>query len=322
MMMMTSSMDAYSGADPAVATLSMDDQKIDFVTRIDTSTHPNVLKSSGAAMPLRLATLLPDSTELFMTMRFNPELKTAIQTQWMTALPPDVVPPNVAPMMQQAMTMIGDELTIALTGMEGLIPKAVIMMGMADPVNTKALLQMLIPMQPGEQHNGVDIMSMAVPLPVSLSIAFPGDIMMVSTDVTAMKGIIDLIQAGQKSTLFGAMQPAMDDALPRYSALVLKTGMIGQVVQQVAPLAGGLPPEASMVLDAFTSIVRELRMTQEMNGTWMDSKFSIYLNDAAAAPAPAAAAPAAAPAVEAAPAAAPAVEAAPAAAPAEAPAAK
>ncbi|HOZ47774.1 MAG TPA: hypothetical protein PLO37_21990 [Candidatus Hydrogenedentes bacterium] len=274
--------DAYSGTDPAVATLVMDDDKIEFLTRIDMAAHPKLMEVTGDAAPLRLATLLPETTELFLSIRFNEQMKASIQnqSQTMSSLPSDAVPQQVSVMLPQVMQMIGDELAFGLTGIEGLVPKGVVALSMGDPENTKPLLQMLVPMAPGETYNGIDIMSVAVPLPVALSIAFPQDLVLVSNDLEAMKGMLDLIQSGGSSTLFQALDPPIDATVPRYSALVLKTDMIAQVAPQVGMLAGGLPPEATMAVDALTKLVREVRASQELVEGWQRSCFTVYLNPA------------------------------------------
>jgi len=270
---------AYSGADPAVLTLAMDEDKVEFLTRIDMEAHPQLKALTGDASPLRLATLLPETTQLFLSMRFNEETKTNINNN-LNALPSDVVPQQVSSMLPQFIQMIGDELTIAMIGIEEQVPKAILMLGMGDPENTKAMLQMFVPMSLTETYKEVEINSVAMPLPVQLSIAFAKDIVLLATDMEAMKGILDLLEAGKSSTLFASLDPPLDAAVPRYSALVLKTEMIAQVVSEVAALRGDLPPEVSMVINIVTDLVREVRMTQELVGGWQCGALTIHLNPA------------------------------------------
>ena len=276
---------AYTGTDPAVATLVMDDEKIDFLTRVDMASHPGLEDLVGAAQPLRLAPLLPETSQLFFSIRFNPQTKQNLQgsNQLMSALPPEVVPPNVAGMLPQFVQMIGDELTLGIAGMEGLVPNAVIMISLkdeADPMkaeNTKALLQMLIPITLEETYNEVDINTVQMPLPVSLYVAYPQDVVVITTDIQAMKGLLDLLTNEQSSGLFQALDPPIDETTQRYNMLYLKTDLIAEIVPQIASMTGSMPPEASMIIDVLTKLIREVRVSQDLDGTWQRGAVSIYL---------------------------------------------
>lgn len=272
--------EAYGGDDPAVVTASLTDENLQFLVRIDMAAHPNLMAVTGPAQPLRLAPLLPDATPLFLSIRFNDEWKKNVQENALGSLPPGTIPPQVAAFLPQIMMMLGDELTVGVTGLEGGMPSVVAMLGLANPENTKATLQAFVPQLAGggENYNNVDIASVQLPLPVPLKLAFVEDVLLASTDEAALKGIIDLLQEKKTSALFESLDPPLDPATPRYSALVLKTSLVAQAVQMFAPMAGGVPPEAQAGLDAFQGLVRDVRFMQEMDGDWLRGGAVINFN--------------------------------------------
>ena len=278
MSMVDKLVDAFTCADPAVATLTLNEDQIEFVTRIDMAAHEGLKAVTGAASPLRLAPLLPESTEAFLSIRFNDESKASIQQQGLGFLPTDMVPAQVSTMLPQFVQMIGDELTIGVMGVEDMLPKAAVLLALSDPESTRALLQILVPMEITETYNETDIMSVAAPLPVSLCLAYVGDVLMLATDVDTLKGMVDLKKSGEISPLFESLDPPLDPNVPRYGALVFKTEMVAELLPQAAALLGGLPPEASMVIDMLTKVVREIRASQGVVGNWQESNIAIYLN--------------------------------------------
>lgn len=304
-------MGGEGGEDPMIASLAWTDDSIELKSRMDTAAHSAVLELSGKASPLKLAQLLPESTLGMVSLRLTPEYKKQISEVWINALPEEMKQePSFAQGVtigKQALSLLGEEVTLGVTGLEADFPGAILMVQLANAESTKGLLQMLVPTTPGETYNEVEINTIAAPIPIPLSIAFQGDMVMVSNSIDDMKKIIDLIKENKTTGLFAKLQPPLDPATPRYNAVVLNTSLVTDVVVPIAMLMGGGLGEAQPIVDQVSALVREVRLLSEMNGTWAESKVAVYLKPAAA-PAPVEAAPASA---EAAPAAAPA-EAAPA----------
>jgi len=276
-------LDAYQGADPMVTTFSIQEEKIEVLSRLDMKAHPGMKVLTGDATPLRLATLLPEATPFFLSMRFNAETKANIQKSVMGGMPPEVMPPAISNTLPTVLQMVGDELTVGLVGVEGILPKVVLMAGLSNPENTKQFLDALLQSSSSssETYNGVELKAVTVPapLPIPLTVAFPQDIVLAGTDVEAMKQIIDLLASQKGSSLFASFNPPIDPAIPRFSALAIKVDAVGAIVKQLLPLMGAAaPPDVPAVIDAVTGLVRDVRASQEFVDGWQRGVFTVYLN--------------------------------------------
>ena len=184
-------------------------------------------------------------------------------------------------MAKQGIGMIGDELTIGITGVQDDFPEAYVMLALAEPEQTKGLLQMLIPSMPGENYapeggEEVVISSIAAPIPIPLSIAYPGDMILVSNNTDGMKKIIDLMQSETNGTLFATLDPPLDPEVPRYNGLIFNSKLVEDLMP-VIMLAGGDVRDAQPVLEQITPVVREVRAFSEMHGDWSVTNFTVLL---------------------------------------------
>jgi hypothetical protein len=278
------------GEDPMVAALSWTDDFIQLESRMDSATHPAVLTISGPAAPLRLAQMLPESTLALLSLRLTEEYKKQITEVWLPSLPEEMKQEasfaQGVTIGKQVLALLGDEISLGITGIEADFPGVILMVRLSNAESTKGLLQMLVPMMPGETYNEVEISTIAAPIPVPLSIAFVGDMVMVSNSVDEMKKIVDLNKENKYTELFAKLEPPLDAATPRYSALVVNSKLITDVVTPIASLMGGGLGEAQPVIDQVTAVAREIRVMSEMNGSWMTSKVTIYLKPVPPAEAP------------------------------------
>lgn len=272
--------------DPIVTTLTANDDDVSLVSRIDTEQHAGVLAYAGEAQPLRLARLLPDHTLAMLSYRINDELKQyfndIVFPAAEEAMGDDGTKQGVA-IAKQGIGMLGDELTIGITGVQDDFPEAYIMLALADPESTKGLLQMFIPAMPGETYTpeggqDVEISSIAAPIPIPLSIAYPGDMVLVSNNTDGMKKIIDHMAAESTSELFAALEPPLDPEVPRYNGIVFNSKLIEDLMP-VVMLAGGDVRDAQPVIEQITPVVREVRAFSEMHGVWSVTNVSVYLKD-------------------------------------------
>ncbi len=273
--------DSADEEDPLVLTLSWKDNVIELKSRLDTAKHPKVLESTGEALPLELAQLLPESTLAFLSLRLTDEYKKQLTDVYMEAVPADMkANPGFAQgmtMAKQVLTMLGKEITLGLSATEQGLPGISLLVDLANPEPTKGLLQMLVPTMPGETYNEVEISSIAAPIPVALSLAFVGNSVMIGTNVDMMKGMIDKIKAGEKSKLFASLTPPLDPAVPRYSAFLLNTKLFSDVLVPLATMFGGLPEDAQPVIEQVTGVLDQVRTVSEMDGDWQTAKVSLYL---------------------------------------------
>ena len=227
--------------DPIYITHSVSGGRSDLMVRIDDETHPGYRKLKGEAKPLRLAPLLPENTLAMLSLRFNEEAKKQLAEQILPAIQESGE--QAAVFAVPAIQMIGDEITIGIAAAENDFPSAFIMIALADPDAAKGMITMLVPSMPGETYNGEEIKAIAAPIPVPVSMAMPGDMVIISNNVDGLKKIIDLKKAEGKTNMLSSLKDPMDPALPRYQAIIFKSQLLTDVVIPLSALGGGLPPE-------------------------------------------------------------------------------
>lgn len=281
MQLFSSVWEGEGATDPMVMSLVFDDTRLELISRMDTVKHPAALVQSGKAAPLKYAPMLADNTSLMLSLYLTDEMKKMISEMVLDTLAAQAAgEPQMAQgltMGRQVLQMLGPEITLGLAPATDDLPAAVLMLGLTNPEATKGLLQMLVPTMPEETYKEVEISSIAAGIPVPLSIAYPGDFVLVSSNIDEMKRIIDLLKEEKASELFAKLNPALDPSVPRYSALVLKTSLYTDVIQPLSVLVGGLPMEADEIVTRVASAVDELRMVQEMKGDWQVSSLRLSL---------------------------------------------
>jgi hypothetical protein len=275
---------ASASDEPMLVNLALSEKALNLTTRIDFASYPGMKELSGEAAPLALTQLLPVDTLALVSLVLTDAFKNQVKTQVLPAAQESITDPGMAQgmsMANQVLDMLGNEIAIGLAPVPNDFPAAFIMLSLSNPEPTKGLLQMLVPMMPDEALADYGISSVAAPIPVPLSIAFEGNMVLVSNNVDGMKKIIDLARAKSTSGLFAALQPPLDPSVPRYQALVLNTNLITDIVMPLMALAGGMDPETQPIVDAVGSVVREVRMVSEMDGNWNKGVLTVDLKDAA-----------------------------------------
>lgn len=275
---------ASASDDPMLINLALSEEAVNLTTRIDFASYPGMRDLSGEAAPLVLTQLLPADTLALVSLVLTDAFKNQVKTQILPAAQESITDPGMAQgmsMANQVLDMLGNEITIGLAPIPNDFPAAYIMLSLSNPEPTKGLLQMLVPMMPDESLKDYGISSVAAPIPVPLSIAFEGNMVLVSNNVDGMKKIIDLSRTQTTSGLFAALDPPMDPDTLRYQALVLNTKLITEIVMPLMSLAGGMDPKTQPVVDAVGGVVREVRMVSEMDGTWNKGVLTVDLKDAA-----------------------------------------
>ncbi len=270
--------------DPLVTTISWTKDRFEINSRLDTAAHPEVITFSGQAAPLRYVQKLPKDTVAMWAFRLTPEYKKQITDVYLKSLPAEMTQnPQFAQGLSignQLLTMLGEELTLGVSGAKDDFPVLTLMIGLANPEPTKGLLQMLVPMQVSEKHNEVDINQIQAPIPIPISLAFAGDMVLLSNDTEKMKGIIDLATEERTSGLLAGMEPPLSADTPRYSAFVLNTSLFSDVLLPLNAILNFLPAEAQPIMEQVSSVLRELRFFSEMDGSWISTKLSLYLREA------------------------------------------
>ncbi len=273
---------SQGGEDPLVTTVAWTKDMFEVKTRMDTGTHPGVLAYTGQAAPMKHAQLLPEGTAALLNFRLTPEWKKQMG-EYMKGLPKDDVQvAQVASFAPQILTLLGEEITLGISGVKDDAPALFVMVGLANPENTKAFLQMIIPSAQAEVYKETPINNIeGVPTPIPLSITYVGDMMLLTNNVDKMKAVIDLVKDNKTTSMMTGLVPPLDPATPFYSALLVNASLWTDVVAPLNNILNFMPAEAKPIADQVTSIVREIRMMSEMDGTWQSSHLTIFFKDAA-----------------------------------------
>ncbi len=260
------------GSDPMVATFSWTDEKLTFKTRIDYDAHPKIAEFAGPASPLRLAPMLPETTLAFISMGFNDQVKAILEESILDLVPPEMmIGTQLSQTVGRVIELLGDELTLGVTGMKEGMPSAMVMVGITSAEETQELLSNYVALTEVESHNDVSIKVLPLPVPMPLYSAFLEGVMVVGSDLDDLKAAIDLAKSGGASGLFDSLDPPLDKGTARYSTMLIRVDRI----LEISP-PWPVPPEAQMVIDKVKSALREVRTSQGMVGNWQQSELTIY----------------------------------------------
>jgi hypothetical protein len=275
-------LEAFSGDDPLVTTLEWTDKKVEFLSRCDLAKHPALAALSGEAQPLRLAPMLPDTTQMMLSMRLNDQTKQEFKTGWIDSLPPDVK--NQAGVQQtltyinQVLEIVGDEITVGVAPGMGGVPQLYLLAGIANVDKAKALLQTLVPAMPAQPYNGVDISTLPTMM-MPFHFAFVDNTLALCVDLDKLKGIIDMVKGKTTSKLFASLDPPLDPATPRYFALLVKSSLIADIVTPLAMFVPSISPGLQGPLwDTVIGVVRELRMTKDLKDNWVLGRLTVHFS--------------------------------------------
>lgn len=272
-----------SGEDPVVTTMAWTKDMFELKSRMDTATHPGLLTYSGPAAPMKYAQMLPEGTVALLNLRLTTEWKKQITDVYLKEATKVSKAPGVAQGVTiggQVLGMLGEEIALGVAGVKDEAPAIFLMVGLGNPEQTKGLLQMLIPVAPAETYKEVPISQIQVETPIPLWISFPGDMVMFSNNVDKMKAIIDMIKENKTTNLFATFVPPLDPATPRYSSLILNTSLWTDVLMPLDNLLKFLPADVKPIGDQVASILREVRMMSEMDGSWQATRLTLYLKEA------------------------------------------
>lgn len=268
----------FSSDEPLVVSLGVGSQGADLQARIDGAANPGIKAYAGEAKPLRLAKWLPENTLAMISWRFNEvDKKRLIDSVLPAIAAARGEGANQVQIAKQVVEQIGDEITIGLAAADQDFPSLFAMVSLAKPDETKMLLQMLVPAMPGEKHGEVDIQSLAVPIPVQFSIAYPGDMILLSNSVDGMKKIIDLQKSNGSTKFLASLNPPLDPEVPRYSAIMINSKLISDVLLPISSLGVPMPKEQLEVAQKLAPLLQDVRLVNEVNGNWHVNKLSVRL---------------------------------------------
>jgi len=271
---------AFEGGkeDPMVGTMARTGDRIEMLWRFDSATHPGAQELIGPAAPLRLARYLPESTQALLSIRVNEAYKKQI-TDSMALAGATASDPNMAMQMQMAtqfLSQLGDELSIGIAAGQGL-PEIYVMLGLTQPESTQGVLQMFLPMSPVGDTAEAVINQIDTPIGMPVFLSFQSDHAIASNSEAGMRAVINRFKAGETSGFFAAMEPPFDIEVPRYQAAIIQSEILATVMGAAAIFTPGVPRPSEF--EAVSTAFREFRASQELDGTWLTGRMTLYLGD-------------------------------------------
>jgi hypothetical protein len=272
---------AYS-SDPAVVTLERDGDKIELLSRLDYSRHPNLGKVFGAPAPLGLASLSPEATVGMLSFRITDETKNTLESAWFAGLKERRIRDSQVQMslgvMRLLLSLTRNNVAIAVTGVKDGWPLGVVVIEVESPESTKAwLATMGMSLEPSEVYQGTELMQVPLPLPVEVHYGFSGNRLILTDDLAALRSALDLAQSGAVSPFFTALDPPFDPSRPRYNGLVLTDRFFGEVLR---PLVVGSRQEGDLVAATVAQAaanVRQVRASRSVENGWREGRVTLYL---------------------------------------------
>ncbi|HUW61707.1 MAG TPA: DUF3352 domain-containing protein [Candidatus Bathyarchaeia archaeon] len=279
--------DYYTGADPAVTTLTTipaeENKPPTVIVRglVDISQHTGLAELLGDTKPLRLSPLMPENTQLLVAQQLTPLMKEEFRKQWAAMLPPEMraegQTENALTILNKALDVVGDEVALGVFPSETGLPGVLLLFGLTNAEQAKTLIDGFAPTAVGEEYNGVQILNVVYPIPmVTICLAYVDNNLLVATDIPAMKSIIDRLQGKTPPALFAALDPPVDPAVPRQALMVIKSQLLTDVVVPLSAFVGGLG-QAQQPVDTATKVIRELRATNEVKQNLYESSLTAYL---------------------------------------------
>jgi len=266
--------------DAIIVSLALEEREIKLQSRMDTQAHPGFFEIAGTPAPLRQARLLPESTQLLVSLLFTDAAKGQVAGQFLGATPEPGADAGLAQQLAigtQVLGMIQDEITVAVTGAEDDFPAIFLLVSLSSPDATRALLQMFVPAEVEESHHEVEILRVEAPAPLPVFAAFSGNLLLASNDIEQMKAVLDRQREGGAPGVFEALDPPLNPETPRYSVLLLKSSLISDVIIPLSALQGGLPPAWEQGLRTFADNVQELRAVSAIEGGWAVQDLTLTL---------------------------------------------
>ena len=270
--------DETTATEPLIISLRIDDTLVELKSKVDTEVYPGLLEYMGTATPLRWAQLLPQNTMTFLSLNLTEEFKTQVTDVYLESIPEEVRRrPGISQGLMygsSAAQLLGGEITVGLTGFEPMdFPSVFVMIQIANTAGAQILLQMAPQANHDEPYRDIQIKSLSFPFPVPVYFAMVTDALILSNSDEGIRRIIDLVRDEQTSGLFEALNPPIAPDTPIYQALVFKPSLYSDVIAPLAPLTDrSLPDTAVYVLETASTLFEDIRVLNEMEGTWSVSR--------------------------------------------------
>lgn len=264
--------------EPILVSLALSEEKFEFVSQIDLTSHPEAAAMAGQPGPMEYAGLMPGSTAALIGLRLTPEIKTQItQTfdQMAAAGASDPELARMAGMVKVIANLIDAEVAVGITGVQPAMPELLGYVELADVALAKGYLEVLgFPLTSETRHNDIPIMEAPIELPMPLRYAFSENVLVVSNDETELHAALDRLAADAPPNILETLVPPIDPERARYAVVYLDTGLIPELMKALAPAEVAQAAPAEQVV----SVVRQVRMVSEIDEHVQEQRLSVYFN--------------------------------------------
>ena len=261
-------------SDPMVVTMDWTADKARVSARLDLAEHDGLRRRLGRPEPLRLARAAPDNTSGLLSLRFNPETKSFMLDSFGDMVGGAGDGPSqgfqVGGALSEWTQFVDDELTLAMTGVDDAgRPTGV---GMLAIQNRGALaniaMSLPLPGEPVEVYRRTEIRRAP---DADLYYSTARNTLVVGNRLEEVRQTLDHLLEGDGPGL-ESFETAIDEDVPRYAALFLS----GESIPAVADGLLDMRLDELPWLPPLEGQLQDLRMTSDLNGTWVDGRIEAH----------------------------------------------
>ena len=271
-------LEEYEGVwkdDPGILSISWEGDRLEILGKTDANSIPGVLEKYGEPGVMRLPQLAPENTMAILALFLPDAYKTELTETMLPAMAQSAPEMGAgAAYAKPFIQLLGNEAALAIGGGAEEIPSISLAIEFADLAAAKPVLSLLIATEPHGTYKDLEVGMLAMSPMFPILQVCMDNYMVLSTDEETLHGIVDLYTTGASSGLLSSLTPPMNPEKPRYSMLVVKSGLLETLLpfaQMMAPAAGETPPE----LEHLMKTLLELRAVKDMRDSWIESRLTL-----------------------------------------------
>lgn len=271
--------------EPAVVTIRNDDEGLSLLYRIDTAAFPALADDAPEPAPLRLAALLPPSSEAIAGIRFNRDDLARFTDVWLGLVPEALRNDSLYKMAEnqllRSFDVLDDEVAIGMLGIASDQPALMAFATLRDPEAAQAIFGAFSPLfKAVRTYDGAAIYGLPAQMGFPLSYATAGNTLVIGPGPDMVEGALAQLEQNAPSGLFQTLEPPVDPAAPCGTLVVVPQKLLRDLALPLAKDA--LSPNAYRQIDSFLAHFREVRFVQQPSRQWSSTRLSLLPIDGAA----------------------------------------